>query len=161
MSSPSEQIGSAATAAVRRMSEVDIPAALAILEESPEAAMWSRESLVDSIRRGITWTAELDRSVAGILIGRVAGDEFEILNLAVAKRNRRRGAATKLVLAALEFARSAGAVQSYLEVRASNSAAIGLYSRLGFTPLGRRPNYYQHPTEDALLLVFHNEGIRP
>jgi ribosomal-protein-alanine N-acetyltransferase len=138
----------------------DASAAQFILEESPEASMWSIESLLESASRGIAWTAELDRCVAGILIGRVAADEFEILNLAVAQACRRRGVATQLVRAALDHARTAGASQTYLEVRASNEAAIGLYLRMGFSAYGRRPNYYLNPAEDAVLLALHkNETI--
>ena len=83
--------------------------------------------------------AELDGRVAGILIGRVAADEFEILNLAVGETSRRRGVATQLVSAALEFARTSGARQAYLEVRASNEGGIAFYTRLGFQVCGRRP----------------------
>lgn len=38
-----------------------------------------------------------------------------------------------------------------LEVRVSNASAIALYQKLGFTEVGRRPRYYFHPTEDALI----------
>ena len=49
----------------------------------PEAATWSRASLLESASSGIALAAEVDGRVAGILIGRVVADEFEILNLAV------------------------------------------------------------------------------
>ena len=39
-----------------------------------------------------------------------------------------------------------------LEVRASNAGAIALYESMGFLTVGRRPNYYFHPKEDALIL---------
>ena len=39
-----------------------------------------------------------------------------------------------------------------LEVRASNEPAISLYSGLGYIQVGRRPNYYHKPKEDALIL---------
>ena len=39
-----------------------------------------------------------------------------------------------------------------LEVRATNAPAITLYEKLGFETVGRRPNYYRHPKEDALIL---------
>ena len=39
-----------------------------------------------------------------------------------------------------------------LEVRASNAPAIALYEQLGFQQVGRRPNYYRNPKEDALIL---------
>ena len=39
-----------------------------------------------------------------------------------------------------------------LEVRASNAPAISLYQKMGFVQVGRRPNYYHNPKEDALIL---------
>jgi ribosomal-protein-alanine N-acetyltransferase len=149
-----EKIGDSSAVKVRRMSAMDVSPALSILEESPEASMWSSEALLESVSRGIAWAAELDGRLAGILIGRAVADEFEVLNLAVGKECRRRGVATKLVITALEGAQFAGARQAFLEVRASNEGAIALYTRLGFRACGRRPNYYRSPLEDAVLLVF-------
>jgi len=153
---PGEKIGNTSAINLRRMSASDASAALSILQESPEASLWSRESLLESVSQGLAWAAELDGRVAGILIGRIAADEFEILNLAVGETSRRRGVATQLIGAALEFARTSGARKAYLEVRASNEGGIALYARLGFTFCGRRPNYYRNPVEDAVLLVLHN-----
>ena len=161
MNAPADKIGSSPAVTVRRMSAADVPAALSILKESPEASMWSSESLWESASRGMAWAAELDGSVAGILIGRVAADEFEILNLAVGKAWKRRGVGTKLVRVAVESARIAGARQTYLEVRVSNGVGIAFYERFGFRICGRRPNYYRHPTEDAVLLALHNQEPSP
>jgi ribosomal-protein-alanine N-acetyltransferase len=155
MHAPGEKIGIPSSFLVRRMCASDVTAVLSILEESPEASIWSRESLWESASQGIAWTAELDARIAGVLVGRVAADEFEILNLAVAKSFRRRGVATKLVSAALEHAPVAGARQAYLEVRASNEGGISLYRQMGFLICGRRPKYYRNPEEDAVLLVWH------
>jgi [ribosomal protein S18]-alanine N-acetyltransferase len=157
MFAPGEKIGDGPAVTVRRMAASDASAAHLILKESPEASVWSRESLLESVSQGIAWAAELDGRVAGILIGRVAADEFEILNLAVGKACRRRGIATQLVSSALEHARAAGARRSYLEVRASNAAGIAFYARMGFRECGRRPKYYRDPMEDAVLLVSHIE----
>lgn len=149
-----------ATARVRPMSPADAPAAHRILKESPEASMWSMESLQELASRGIALVVELDGSFAGILFGRIAADECEILNLAVGRAFRRRGAAKALVRAAIEHARGGGGKQVYLEVRASNHAAIALYESAGFRQYGRRPNYYREPVEDAVLLVFHNPELK-
>jgi ribosomal-protein-alanine acetyltransferase len=158
MQFPGGKIKNSSGVMIRQMPASDVPAALSILEESPEASIWSSESLLNWASQGICWTAELDGRVAGILIARVAADEFEILNLAVGKAQRRRGVATQLVRAAVESAWIAGAVQSYLEVRASNEGAIALYKQIGFDFSGRRQNYYSNPTEDAVLLVLHKNG---
>jgi ribosomal-protein-alanine N-acetyltransferase len=153
MHSPGEKIGASSAVMVRKISAADVSAALSLLRESPEAALWSRESLLESISHGDAWVGELDGRVAGILIGRVAADEFEILNLAVSKSCRRRGVATQLLNAAIESGRIAGARQTFLEVRASNQGGIAFYAKMGFFACGRRPNYYRHPVEDAVLLV--------
>ena len=39
-----------------------------------------------------------------------------------------------------------------LEVRVSNAPAIALYEKLGFSPLGVRPGFYEAPREDALIM---------
>jgi len=138
---------------VRKFAPSDVPAVLAILEESPEAAAWSRESLLqlDSVTP-TAWVAEWEGIVAGFLIGRSAADEFEILNMAVSGAHRRRGIGSKLLESALEVSRKAGSARVYLEVRASNEPAIALYKRHGFTECGRRVKYYRDPVEDAVLL---------
>ena len=145
--------------AVRRLTMSDIPAVSAILSESPDAAGWSEDSLSQLVSTGFhAWVAEQAAGVAGFLIGRIAADEFEILNLAVARTFRRCGIASKLLESALEFSRMAGSQRAYLEVRASNQPAIGLYTRHDFTKCGRRIRYYQNPAEDALLFSRHIGG---
>ncbi len=161
MPAPGEKIGDSPAVTVRRMTASDASAGHLILKESPEASIWSRESLLESVSHGIAWAAELNGRVAGILIGRLASDEFEILNLAVGKAFRRRGIASQLVNSALEHARAAGARRTYLEVRASNEGGIAFYMRVGFGECGRRPNYYRDPIEDAVLLVSHTEEKIP
>jgi ribosomal-protein-alanine N-acetyltransferase len=65
---------------------------------------------------------------------------------------RRQGLGRAVVEALLAKAASLDLAFVYLEVRPSNAAAIALYQSLGFTLVGRRKNFYRHPTEDALLM---------
>jgi ribosomal-protein-alanine N-acetyltransferase len=154
MISGGEAAGGNETITVRRMSPADVTDVLVILHESPEAAMWTAESLMEAASSGAAWIAEANGQDVAFLIGRAVADEFEVLNLAVTPAQRRRGIALRLMNEALRHARTSGANRAYLEVRSSNKAAIALYSRFSFTEWGRRPGYYQYPVEDALVLAF-------
>jgi [ribosomal protein S18]-alanine N-acetyltransferase len=80
----------------------------------------------------------------GFLIVRSAGDEAELLTLAVDPACRRLGLASALLAAATEALRGAGSKRLFLEVDEGNSAARGLYQSLGAVVVGRRPRYYEH-----------------
>ena len=98
------------------------------------------------------WAAEEAGKVCGFLIGRVVADEFEILNVAVARLSRRKGIGSKLVASTLDSAKRSKTNRAFLEVRASNTSARALYTHHGFTQCGQRVQYYRDPVEDALLL---------
>lgn len=153
MGSPGLPAQGSSAILIRGMISSDAPAVMSILRESPEASFWSEKSIFESAVLGTSWVAEQDGCVAGFLIGRGVADEFEILNMAVARAQRRRGIAAQLVREALQRAGKAGAKRAYLEVRASNESAISLYARNGFTQSGRRERYYESPPEDALLFT--------
>jgi ribosomal-protein-alanine N-acetyltransferase len=80
----------------------------------------------------------------GFLIVRNAGDEAEILTLAVDPSHRRQGLARALLLAATAALRKAGTKHLLLEVDEANAPARGLYQSLGAIAVGRRPRYYEH-----------------
>jgi ribosomal-protein-alanine N-acetyltransferase len=82
--------------------------------------------------------------VQGFLIARCAGDEAEILTLAVEPNHRRQGLARAILAAAIAALRKAGAKRLFLEVEAANESARGLYQSLGAVAVGRRPRYYEH-----------------
>jgi ribosomal-protein-alanine N-acetyltransferase len=161
MPAAGEKTWDSRSVSVRRMMPSDAPQALVLLEESPEASLWSRPSLEESVTQGIGWVAEAKGAVAGFLIGRAAADEFEILNLAVGKKFRRNGMASRLIETCLETARAAGVAKIFLEVRASNLAGIELYAKMGFRRAGQRKKYYRDPIEDAVLLIFNHIGMAP
>jgi ribosomal-protein-alanine N-acetyltransferase len=93
----------------------------------------------------------------GMLLGRVAADEAEILTLAVAPEARRRGLGRALLLAAEAHAAAAGAGRMFLEVAEGNAAALTLYVAAGYRPVGRRRGYYADGG-DAVLLA---RGLTP
>jgi ribosomal-protein-alanine N-acetyltransferase len=94
-----------------------------------------------------------ERTLVGYGLCSLGGDEGEILNLAVEPRARGRGFGSALLEAMLNWLREQGASCIFLEVRPSNDAAIELYRRAGFSPLGVRYGYYRRPRENALTMV--------
>lgn len=79
-----------------------------------------------------------------------AAGEAELLRIAVAPRARGRGLGQALLAACQEVLAAEGMPRLFLEVRAANAAAIGLYRACGWKPCGRRPGYYPDG-EDAVL----------
>ena len=79
-------------------------------------------------------------------------DEGYIDNVAVEPDARRHGVASALLDVFCRFGAANLAFLS-LEVRASNAPAIGLYEKYGFQRAGLRPNYYQKPAEDAVIMT--------
>jgi ribosomal-protein-alanine N-acetyltransferase len=90
--------------------------------------------------------------VKGFIAARLVADELHINNVAVRPDYRRAGVARKLLETALNEGARRGARTAFLEVRAGNHPAQALYARCGFKATGRRPDYYTHPLEDALVM---------
>ena len=80
-------------------------------------------------------------------------DEGYLSNVAVASEHRRQGIAEALLKALLMRARARKLSFVTLEVRAGNTPAQTLYRKLGFTEVGVRRGYYEHPREDAVLMT--------
>ena len=93
-----------------------------------------------------------DGTVLGYGEVRAVLDEGTLEKIAVAPKYRRQGVAEAILSAYLRFGREHLAFLT-LEVRESNSPAIGLYEKLGFQVVGRRKNYYREEHEDALLMT--------
>ena len=141
---------------IRPFGAADLDQILAITAASPEAASWSRpayESLLQDPRHGCCSVAESNGTVVGFVCFRVAGDEAELLNLAVLPSCRRQGIGSRLLEQMFREAATRGAARIFLEVRETNQSAIGLYQRYGFAVSMRRRGYYSDPPADALVLV--------
>ena len=115
---------------------------------------WSEKSVASELENELAlWlvAAENDRVLGYVGSQSVLG-ESDMMNLAVRPDCQRRGIGEKLVLALSELLKEWGNRCLSLEVRVSNQPAISLYQKLGFVQVGRRPNYYRDPREDAWIL---------
>jgi [ribosomal protein S18]-alanine N-acetyltransferase len=99
--------------------------------------------------------AVIGHRLIGFIVSRIAGDEAEILSIAVAAVWRGKGVARQLLDLNLRRLAGLGTRTVFLEVGADNVAARRLYRRAGFDEVGRRAGYYCDPagnTSTALLL---------
>ena len=80
--------------------------------------------------------------LGGFVLAREAAGESEILTIAVSKNYPRQGLGWRLMLAALREVRGRRAETMFLEVDQGNTAAQGLYRKLGFKVAAERKGYF-------------------
>lgn len=119
---------------------------------------WSVDALKEMFHtKGYcSFLAKEETEVIGYIGMKVVLDEADITNVAVFPAYRKKGIARKLLQQLLDEARQQGIYSIYLEVRDSNAAAITLYKHAGFKEVGKRKNYYEHPQEDARLMLWQS-----
>jgi [ribosomal protein S18]-alanine N-acetyltransferase len=130
---------------IRPGRSADLDAIRQIQSVSGMAAQWDP---ADYLNYDLTVAERGSRVVAFIVTRAVASDEKEILNLAVHPDFHRLGIAIRLLRHVVSRCSSSW----FLEVRASNSSAIGFYQSAGFQAVGVRSSYYSQPDEDAVVM---------
>ena len=158
-----EVVSSGPGLSIARMTEHDLLEVVEI-EELSGISVWgwdayhrelqSPEDVIMLVARtrATETTQDQGRAIAGFIVSRLVAGELHINNVAVRPESHRRGIAAQLLTAVLREGRRNGALLAFLEVRAGNAAAQGLYRRCGFQVTGRRRRYYNQPVEDALLM---------
>lgn len=138
---------------IRKMKASDV-AAIAELEKRCFSDPWSADSIASELVNPLSYwlVAEIDGQVAGYVGSQSVLDAADMMNIAVSPEYRRRGVAKALVNELTAYLSKNNMIALLLEVRVSNEPAITLYEKMGFQQVGRRPNYYRNPREDALVL---------
>jgi len=125
------------------------------IEKQSFACPWERrhfELLLEPDMRTVNHVALLAGRVLGYLCASRSGEEVKVNNFAVSAAHRRRGLGRWLLRRALDEAWRDGCLTALLEVRPSNTAALGLYAEFGFVELGRLEAYYRAEGEDAIVM---------
>lgn len=144
---------------ISAMTSDDIESVVKIEEEAYGQHHWSKSSFYDEMQNNLA-KYYCARNLEGKIVG-YAGtwhilDEGHITTIAVKNDCRRQYIGERLILKILEDCYAGGIKYLTLEVRVSNKAAIGLYTKYGFQSLGTRKGYYQDNNEDALIMWTEN-----
>jgi len=99
--------------------------------------------------------AKDDGDICGFAMSRWVFDHQELLMIGVARRLQGQNIGKLLLSETIHQARNAGRTKIFLEVRDGNTAQ-GFYLKSGFTPIGRRKNYYKNAVgidPDAITML--------
>ncbi|MGN6848961.1 MAG: GNAT family N-acetyltransferase [Sphingomicrobium sp.] len=126
----------------------DIDAVMTVMDEAfgnRFGEAWTRSQLAGILPMvGVSLVLARSRGREGAIgfsLFRTVADEAELLLIAVLPTHQRRGVGQRLLDDFIERARSSGVERVHLEVRDGNPA-VGMYQAAGFSPIGRRRNYY-------------------
>ncbi|MEJ1298814.1 MAG: ribosomal protein S18-alanine N-acetyltransferase [Candidatus Sedimenticola sp. (ex Thyasira tokunagai)] len=141
---------------IRPMTNDDVEAVM-VVELCCYEFPWTEGIFRDSLRVGYNcWVSTLGERIIGYGVVSVAVGEAHLLNLCTHPDFQGQGVAGRLLQHLMTVARKREADTLFLEVRASNKVAIGLYESIGFNEIGRRRGYYpdQQGREDAIILAY-------
>lgn len=138
---------------IREMQIDDLEQAMSI-EETLFSVPWTINGFFSMLMRedALFLVAEDKDAIIGFCGAFLVMDQGDIVNVGVRKERQRQGIGTRLLQALIRKADEKGVTTLYLEVRASNQAAICLYEGLGFRQVGVRKEYYEEPREDGITM---------
>ena len=147
-------LGSLTSVFIRPMTEKDVKA-VSEIEKECFSHPWSEDGIRQELFNDSArfFVAEKNGRTVGYMGMHIVLDECYIANVAVLPSHRRQGIAQKLLTNAAEISSDEGCCFISLEVRVSNGGAIALYEKNGFEKMGERKNFYQDPTENALIMT--------
>ena len=100
---------------------------------------WSESEFTDLLKqRGMILCGD----AKSFILGRIIGDEAEVLTVATHPNHQRQGYARAQLVQFISQARTQNVESVFLEVSENNGAAKSLYYKHGFHKVGHRPQYY-------------------
>ena len=140
---------------IRKMQKKDLEKVTA-LEAACFSMPWKYKDFEEALNNPhrVYLVAEADNQeiIGGCMLTNIVG-EGDISNVAVDSRYRGRKIATALLQKLLEYGNAEYGIRAFtLEVRSQNTAAIRLYENAGFHSEGIRPNFYEKPKDDAIIM---------
>ena len=128
--------------------------AIAELEKMCFRDPWSINSISSELNNPLsTWLVAVEGGeVVGYVGSQSVLDGADMMNIAVHPDYRNQGIGHALIEELIILLQKKDVISLSLEVRVSNESAIGLYHKMGFEMIGKRPGYYRNPREDAYIM---------
>ena len=142
----------------RRMLYADLREII-LIENRAYQFCWTEGVFRDCLRAGYhcqVLAVPNGGAIQGYGVMSAAVGEAHIFNLCVRPELQGNGLARRILQHLLGVARAEAVKTVFLEVRASNTPALRLYSAAGFCEIGQRPGYYpasKGRREDALVMA--------
>lgn len=147
------------TVTIKKMSPQDIEGVIKIEESAYGDHHWSKDSFLSEISNELAHYYTLFNSrdeLAGYAGCWHIMEEAHITTIAISPDNRKKHYGQALLKKIIDDCYKEKIKYITLEVRESNTAAINLYSKYGFSSFGTRKGYYQDNNEDALIMWTKN-----
>ncbi|MFP5204599.1 MAG: ribosomal protein S18-alanine N-acetyltransferase [Acidobacteriota bacterium] len=136
-----------------------MPRILEIAAGADNAPHWQESAYRNAIdpelvppRLALVATARETGAAVGFAVASLLAGEAELESIVIAAEWQRRGIGRLLLAELMDRLRRQNTRAVFLEVRASNHAALHLYRSFGFAETGRRARYYACPLEDGVTM---------
>lgn len=139
---------------IRKMTESDIPAVIALQNELAFQE-WNEKQVLSEVKASYAHCVVYDNgdgTISGYAIFHILGPDTELLSIAVRKDQGRKGLGKSLLKSGTDLLDFSAGDQCFLEVREGNSSARNFYEKNGFNIIGSRSHYYSDG-ENAILYV--------
>ncbi|MFB3896950.1 MAG: ribosomal protein S18-alanine N-acetyltransferase [bacterium] len=140
---------------ISRMQKSDLDAVVAI-EQVSFSDPWKRSMFLTEVEESnlsIPLVIKDNNTVIGYAVLWQVIDEMHLGNFAVKPEYRKKHIGSRLLQYIIDMAVEKKVVKITLEVRQSNTAAINLYQRFGFTAVAIRRKFYTKPAEDGFVML--------
>lgn len=132
----------------RVLCQLDIDAILNF-SLAPDDPSWTKKALEQAINGALSGSYialvgvdEVSGQVIGYAVASYLFDQADVQNIIVSQPYRGQGMGRNLLQALTQDLMHQGLKSIFLEVRASNRAAVKLYQSMGFVHIQKRRNYY-------------------
>ncbi|HKM33419.1 MAG TPA: ribosomal protein S18-alanine N-acetyltransferase [Lachnospiraceae bacterium] len=138
---------------IRPLGQEDVEE-VSLLEAKSFSLPWQEKDFWDMVNRedSVYVVGVIEKKIVACCGVTNACGDGDINNVVVEETFRHQGIGRLMMETLMNWGKEIGIENYTLEVRVSNTPAIGLYESLGFVSAGIRPGFYEKPHEAAMIM---------